>query len=167
MDEKIKDTDITIENGVASWDMIFHGAVGGSYMGNFKFRCFLTPMQLIEADRDFRELIGTNAQFAATNAENVAYALAQLKQRVLESPPFWRENAGRFGGGGIKDMDVLDLVLEAAVASEVKFRKELTQRHEESINRIKELMEKRKEQEKINQELADEKQEEKPKKAKK
>lgn len=153
MDEKIKESDITIENDVATWDIIHHGAVGGTYLGTFKFRCFLTPMQVVEADRDFRELLGPNAQFAAQNSENIAYALAQLKHRVLESPPFWTDSGFRFKGGGIKDLDVIDLVLEAAVMSEVKYRKQLADRHAEAIDRIKKTIEDRKDREKLEEEF--------------
>lgn len=163
MEEKVKESDITLENDVATWDLLYHGAIAGSYMGTFKFRCFMTPMQLLEADRDYRELLGTNASFAATEADNVAYCLAQLKQRIIESPPFWKEGGGRFPGGALKDLEILNLVLEAAVQAEVKYRKALTQRHEDAINRMKAHMEKRKEMEKINDEIQEDKGQEAPK----
>jgi len=153
MDEKVKQSDITLENDVGVWNLIHHGGIAGSYLGQFKFRCFLTPMQTIEADKDFRDLLGPNASFAASNVENTAYALAQLRQRIVSAPPFWTEGAGRYGGGGIKDQDVLEFVLEAAVVAEVKFRKELAVRHEAALDGIKKLMEKRREEEKVNQEF--------------
>jgi hypothetical protein len=156
MEEKVKESDITIENDTASWGITYQGQIGGTYLGVFRFRTFLTPAQLLEADRDFRELLGPNAQFAATNAENIAYALAQLKQRIIESPPFWRETSSRFGGSSVKDLDCLDLVLEAAVASEIKYRKLLAIRHEEALKKLQAVVEKRKEQDKINEEFAKE-----------
>jgi hypothetical protein len=159
MNEKVKPSDIMIENDIGSWNLLHHGGIAGSYMGLFKFRCFLTPLQIVEADKDFRDLLGPNAAFAASNAENVAYALAQLRQRIVSAPPFWTEGAGRYGGGGIKDHDILDLVLEAAVTAEIKFRADLTKRHEEAIDRIKALMEKRKKDEVVNEEFEDAKKE--------
>jgi hypothetical protein len=155
-DEKVKDSEITLENDTAVWHLSFQGQVGGTYLGTFKFRTFLTPSQVLDADRDFRELIGPNAQFAATNAENIAYALAQLRHRVIESPPFWKEGSSRFPGSNVKDLECLELVLEAAIASEVKYRKAIAERHAESIKKIQAMMEKRKEEEKINQEFAKE-----------
>ncbi len=155
MDEKVKESDVTLEaNAVASWDMVHHGAVGGTYMGTFKFKCYLNPIQLIEADRDFRELLGPNSQFAATNAENIAYSLAQLKQRVISAPPFWTETYSRFPGGGVKDIDVLELVLEAAIVAEVKYRKDLNKKHEDAISRIKQTIENRQKAEAEAREIA-------------
>ena len=155
MESRVKESDITINDGTASWSLVHHGALGGTYMGLFRFRCFMTPLQTLEADRDFRELLGPNAAFAATNSENIAYSLAQLKQRILEAPPFWMENATRYGGGGLKDLEVLDLVLEAAVVAELKYRKEIADRHQDAIKRIQKTMDKRLEEEKINAEFAE------------
>lgn len=160
MEEKVKDSEITIENETAIYHLNYQGEVGGTYLGTFKFRTFLTPAQALDADRDFRELLGPNANFAATNAENIAYALAQLKQRIIEAPPFWSTNAGRFGGSSVKDLGCLDLVLEAAVASEVKFRKEMTKRHEDSLKRLQAILDKRKDEEKINEEFSKEQKDE-------
>lgn len=164
MEDKVKDSDITIENDTAIWHLSHQGQVGGTYLGIFKFKTYLTPAQVLEADRDFRELLGPNSQFAATNAENIAYSLAQLKQRVTESPPFWRDNAGRFPGSSVKDLDCLDLVLEAAISAEVKYRKLVSQRHDDALKKLQAIVDKRNEQEKINEEFENE--EEKPKKTK-
>ena len=153
MESKVKESDITLTNDEATWDLVYHGPIGGTYMGRFKFRCFLTPMHALEADRDFRELLGPNAQFAITNSENIAYSLSQLRQRVIEAPPFWYENTGRFGGGGVKDLGILDIVLDAAVSAEVKYRQELKKRHEDAIARVNKEIERRQKEEEINKEI--------------
>lgn len=157
MEEKVKESDIIIENETAIWSLNHQGQVGGTYLGIFKFRTFLTPAQILEADRDFRELLGPSAQFAATHAENIAYSLAQLKQRIIESPPFWRDGNSRFGGASIKDIDCLDLVLEASIVSEVKYRKMLSERHEQALKRLQAIIDKKKEEDQINREIEESK----------
>jgi hypothetical protein len=158
MEDTVKESDITIENDTALWSITHQGEIGGTYLGTFRFKTFLTPSQVLEADRDFRELIGPNAQFAATNAENIAYALAQLKQRVIDSPPFWKDGS-RFPGSSIKDLDALQLVLEASIMAEVKYRKVLTEKHENDLKRLKSIMDKKAEMEKINEEFKEKKDE--------
>lgn len=145
---EVLDSDISLntEEGTATWNLTFQGRMGGTYMGTFKFRCSLTPTQYLDADRDFRDLLGKNAELAGTHAEDVAYSLAQLRQRVMEAPPFWNDG-GRYGGGGVKDHDVLSKVLNAAIASELKLRKELEERHEKAINQLKEFLESKKKKE--------------------
>lgn len=157
METKVKESDISIENETALWQLNFQGQIGGTYLGLFRFKTFLTPAQVIDADRDFRELMGPNLQYAATNAENIAYALAQLKHRVIESPPFWRDGSSRFPGSSVKDLECLELVLEAAIACELKYRKEIAKKHEESLKKLQAVIEKRKVEEKINEEFKEEK----------
>jgi hypothetical protein len=118
----------------------------------FKFLCSLNPIQYIEADKDYRELLGKNAEFVSTHADTIAYALAQLRQRVLDAPPFWYEKGTRYGGSGLKDHEILEVILEAAVKSEVKYRQELQKKHEEAINKLKEALDKRKLNEEIKKE---------------
>lgn len=154
--EKVKESEVRLDqNGVASWDINYHGDVSGTYLGTFRFRCSLTPLQYVDADRDFRDLLGTNAQFASTHAENLAYALAQLRHRIIEAPPFWTDGGGRYGGAAVKDHDVIDLVLEAAVQSELKYRSELRKRHAEAIEKIKKQVEDKDNVDKITAEMAE------------
>ena len=172
----IQDKDILIDNGLATWAINTAEPIGGTYMGNFQFRCVLSPLQIIDADRDYRDLLGPNPALANATAEGLAYALSQLKQRIIKSPPFWTETAARFGGSHVKDTNVIDLVLRAAFQAEIKYRQELKEDHLKATARLKEALakkyEKEDEEEKINNEFNELDQlqdlpEDKPKKKKK
>lgn len=139
--------------GVAIWELDAFGAIGGTYKGKFKFRTALSPIQEIDADRDYRELLGKNSEFASGHTENLAYILAQLKYRVLEAPPFWNDGMSRFPGGQVKDIEILELIMRAAVESEGKFRKSLKEKHKQSLERLQKVMEDRIEQERLTEEL--------------
>lgn len=141
------------QEGVGSWEIDILGKIGGAYKGLFKFRTVLSPIQLIEADRDYRELLGKNAEFAETHVENMAYTLTQLKHRILSAPPFWNDGS-RFPGGHIRDDEIISAVYEAAVISEKKFRDLLTQKHKSSIERLKKVIEEQEATEKADLELA-------------
>jgi hypothetical protein len=146
LNEKVNENDISVnlEDGTATYNLRHHGQISGTYMGVFRFLCSLNPIQYIEADKDYRELLGKNAEFASTHADTVAYALAQLRQRVIDAPSFWNEKGSRYGGSNLKDHEILEIILEAAVKSEVKYRQELHKKHEEAISKIKAALDKRK-----------------------
>jgi len=137
-----EDVRVNLDDGTAYYNLTHTGKIGGLYVGAFRFHCSLTPLQYLEADRDYRNLLGENASLATTHADNIAYALAQLKQRVLEAPPFWNSAGGRFGGGHIKDHDLIDLLLEAAVQAEMNYRKALEERHADALKRLQAQVEK-------------------------
>lgn len=144
----VEENDVTIDaHGVASWDLNIFAPIGGTYMGHFKFRTVLSPLQEIEADRDYRDLLGKNAEFAATYVENFAYALAQLRQRVISAPPFWMDGISKFPGSQIRDKEVLEVVLEAAVTAEVKYRKSLSDKHKTAVERLAKALEKKEQEE--------------------
>jgi hypothetical protein len=135
-------TDIQIDNNVARWDISTNGDINGLYTGTFVFRCFLTPTQKLAAGRDFRELIGPNNIQASDHEDNLAFTLSQLKHRVLTAPPFWSSSVGMNGlHGDIPDEKVLDVILEAALASEFKHSAILQEKREKELERAKKLTE--------------------------
>lgn len=140
------------EAGNALWEINMVGPIGGTYQGLFTFRTVLSPMHLIEADRDYRDLLGKNAEFAATHVENLAYTLTQLNQRIIKYPPFWNDGVAKFPGSHIRDLEVIQAVYEASVVAETKFRAQLKEKHKASIERIKEALE---EQERLDKEDAE------------
>jgi hypothetical protein len=138
----IREEDIAIDSqGIASWDINIAAPIGGTYQGTFKFRTGLSPLQEIEADRDYRDLLGKNAEFAATHIENLAYSLAQLRQRVVAGPPFWFDGISKFPGSQVRDAEVLQEVFEAAVASEVKYRNTVKEKHKAAIQKLSRALE--------------------------
>lgn len=143
-DKKIKDLqkEIVINGTTASWEMRMEGAIQGTYSGTFVFRCFLTPTQRLAAGREHRELLGTNPQLASEHDDNLAFTLSQLKYRIISAPPFWTSTLQLNNvAGDIPDTDVIDRVLDAAVAAELKYREQLKQKKQEAIERAKKAAE--------------------------
>lgn len=144
----IEENEISIDSqGVASWDLNMSAPLGGTYQGVFKFRTLLSPLQEIEADRDFRDLLGKNAEFASTHIETLAYAVAQLRYRVISGPPFWFDGVSKFPGSQVKDQEILQAVFEAAAAAELKYRKIIKDKHEIAIKRLASTIEKKQQEE--------------------
>lgn len=152
---QLTENDIVIEGSNAVFDLNMTAPVGGTYMGTFKFRCVLSPLQIIDADRDYRDLIGNQPSLVSETADNLAFSLSQLKQRVIVSPSFWTENSGRFPGGGVKDFEIISKVLEAAFLAENKYRRLLQEKHETAIKRLQSAIERKKELEETEAQLAE------------
>jgi hypothetical protein len=134
------DSKIAIEGTEATWRINDEGPINGKYIGTFKFRCFLLPTQRIAANREYREMLGGNPTLTPEHEDSLAYALTQLKYRVISYPPFW-EGEEKPVLGDIADTDIIALVLRAAVAAEVKYRKQLDEKKKAAIQRAKEAAE--------------------------
>lgn len=110
-----------------------------SYMGTFKVKCLLSPLEMIAADKRYRDLLGANSHLAQENIRQQAFALAELEQRVIDMPPFWENDS--LPGGHIKDANVLLHVLDQAVEAQEKYinikEQELKDRQERLTKAIK------------------------------
>lgn len=104
-----------------------------TYLGKFKVKCALTPLDHINADKLNRELLGANLSMASDRAMNLAFALSQLKYRVIESPPFWQTADLP---GNIEDDNIIFEVLNRAIEAEEKY---LQRKSEDAENAEKEL----------------------------
>lgn len=134
----LKRSDLVIEGNHATWHINARGKIQGTYTGVFKFKCFLSPTERLAAGRLYRELLGPNAALAFKQEDNIAFSLAQLKYRVVEGPPFWSSTVGINGlEGDIPDESVIDEILEAAVACELKYMALIEERKKEAIKRAK------------------------------
>jgi len=124
--------DITLEGSFATWTMKMEGAILGTYSGIFKFKCFLTPTQAIAANREYRAILGEFPILVPEYESNLAYALSQLKHRIVSAPPFWSSSIQSSGlEGDIPDNNVLMAVLDAALRSELKFKEKLLEKKNE------------------------------------
>lgn len=128
-----KRTDIIIEGTTASWSINLEGEVSGTYTGTFRFRCFLNPTQKIAANREMRSLLGEHPMLVPEHESFLAYALSQLKYRVISAPPFWNSNDGY--SGDIPDTNIITEILNAAIDSELKYKGQLNERKLEALNR--------------------------------
>lgn len=128
--------DLKIENGVATWEMRMDGTVAGTYVGVFKFRCYLTPTQRIAAGTEQRALLGSNMALADVHESFLAYALTQLKQRIVSAPPFWTSaNPTSSLPGDIPDEEIIEAVLDAAIRAELLYKQQLKDKKEASLVR--------------------------------
>lgn len=134
MEEKER-TDIIIEGNTGLWEMRVDGDIQGTYIGTFRFKTFLTPLQQIAANRDYRELIGPNPTMVPEHESFLAYALTQLKYRIVTAPPFWASSQSGGINGDIPDENVISAVLDAAIGTEVKYKNQLKKRKEEALSR--------------------------------
>lgn len=128
-------SDIMIEGNTATWSFRLDGDIHGTYSGTFRFRCYLSPLQRIAADRERRELLGNHPEYASEHESFLAYSLTQLKYRIITAPPFWSsQNPGPMGGD-IADENIINAVIDAAVGAEIKYREQLKKRKDDALNR--------------------------------
>lgn len=141
-DKEVQRTDIIIEGSTARWEISLEGDIQGLYTGSFRFRCFLSPTQHLAASREYRHLLGDNPTLVLTYDDNLAYALSQLKYRVIEAPPFWNSTVQTNGmPGDIPDAKVLDAILQAAVDAELLYRAQLKKKKAEALDKAKKAAE--------------------------
>lgn len=120
-------SDFSFDGSLASFD--YHGVgnqTNTTYMGNFVTKCVLSPMDHIKADRLYRELIGSvNPHLASKETTNYAFALSQLKVRLVEFPDFFKNK--ELDGSHLDSNILIDLVNKAIDAQE-EYKEELDQR---------------------------------------
>lgn len=92
-----------------------------SFMGVFRFKCVISPIDYLKTDRLYRELLGSiNPHLASKDAQNFAFALSQLKFRIVESPDFFKNKEI---DGGHLDKNILIDLINLAVDAEQEFKK--------------------------------------------
>lgn len=129
-----------IEDGYGIFDINLVGEhTNNTYMGNFRCKCLLSPMEQIKADKMYRDLLGNNSHLASNHVSQLCYALSQLRFRLVEYPPFW-EGSGILGSH-IEDeaviLSVLENALEAAALFVEERQKELVEKQEILANLIR------------------------------
>lgn len=106
------------------------GESNESYVGEFKVKLILSPLETLAIDRDYRELIGPiNPLMASNDANNIAFALSNLKHRILAYPSFWK---GSGYDGGHLPKSVLYKILDLSIECQDKFK----QLKQEEMNKI-------------------------------
>lgn len=134
--------DIVLKGNVGLWEISEIGDILGTYTGQFEFRTYLTPTQKLAASRLYRELLGPNPSIALQSDDDNAFALAQLKYRVVSAPPFWASSVSTAGiPGDLPDSTVLLKILDAAVATELKYKEHMKEKRIEALKKAKEVAE--------------------------
>lgn len=127
-----------IEGNTATFDIAIQDDLTmETYMGNFKVKCFLNPLETIRADRIYRELIGaTNSVMAGDTAQNYAFAISQLSVRIIDCPDFFKNpNAPELYGSHMPEK-VLIGVLNNSIDSETVFREQQKKAFENTQKRL-------------------------------
>lgn len=132
----MKSSDIKIEGNVATWTINSIGSVNGTYIGTFQFKCILDPLQQLAIGRDYRNLLGPNPSLASEHETFLAFALSQLKYRIISYPPFWKDGISEFDGN-LLDEEIITEVLNAAINAEAQYKEQLKKRKEDSIKKSK------------------------------
>lgn len=107
-----------------------------TYEGPFKVKSGLSPFDELSASRDMRALLGEHGVQALDHEINLAYALAQLRYRVIDAPSFWTEKTRDGYGGADIDSNIIITVLNMAVEAEVQSAKRLK---EEAKKRLQQM----------------------------
>lgn len=137
----VKSDDIILQGDIALWEIRLEGTISGTYAGIFKFKCYLTPLQQIAAGKEQRALLGELAALAPEHQSFLAYALTQLKYRIVSAPPFWNSvSPSSSYGGDLPDEDILEKVLDAAIRSELKYKEQIQIRKEKALKQTEELI---------------------------
>lgn len=131
--------EILLSGNEATWHMSMLGAIEGTYVGTFKFRCYLSPIEKIAANREYRELMGEQMLLAPEHEANLAYAITQLKYRVISAPPFWTSNSV---AGNIPEYEVIMAVLDASMEAELHFREKKKEDKKKDLDRARAAAEK-------------------------
>lgn len=119
-----------------------HSSVGNTsgetYMGDFIFRVGLNPMMVIESDRYYRELLGGNPLVATTAAQEMAFAVSQLKYRVIKAPAWWESVFDP--ESNFFDYGLLIEVLNKAIEAENSFKEQTQERLKQTQERVSKMI---------------------------
>lgn len=132
---KITRNDIAIVSNLATFSVNHEGALAGSYIGQFVFKCFLLPYERLSASKEKRDLLGEFGVAATAYEQNLALALSELKYRIVQAPPFWTQNNML---GNIADSDLIFKVYEAAMDSQEMY----LEQKEENKKKMLEILQK-------------------------
>ena len=123
-------SDFRFEGSVANYDYQGVGSQSNTtYMGQFRFKCILSPLDQIKADRLYRELIGSiNPHLASKETTNYAFALSQLKVRLVSFPDFFKNDEL---DGSHLDSNILIELVNVAIDAQEEYKKDLDARLQE------------------------------------
>ena len=110
-----------------------------TYKGQFKVKCVLSPLEYVQADSFYRELLGKhNPHLVSEYVGQLCYALSQIKYRVMEYPAWFKGN--KTGMLGDIDDTILLYVLDKIVDAEAKYREGIEERYNKARESVKKAM---------------------------
>jgi len=134
----MKDTVLSINgDGTATFNIsIIGNRTMIPYFGNFKIKCLLNANEYVKANKEFSDQMGLNGSI--NEAEEISFALIQLRHRLLETPPFWKSENGVINGGDLEDYNVITHIFNTCMEAEKQYKEMM----EENYNKTKEKVEK-------------------------
>ena len=133
--------DIDYNMGTAEFFVNLEAAADKStYKGNFKVKCVLSPLDYIQSDGTYRELLGkTNPQFANEYVAQFAYALSQLKYIIISNPSWFDNSVNGIKGSNVDDRILLH-GLDKAIQAEEQYRKGIEEKYKKAKDDVKEAI---------------------------
>lgn len=133
----MQDEEIVISGNIATYAMSpTQSEILGTCNGTFTFKTFLTPLEELQAGRELRALLGELGNQASAKEIDCAFALVQLKYRVIKSPPFWSSTLQDSDySGNIPDGNIIGIILNKAMNAEVLYKEKLFNEREELLNK--------------------------------
>lgn len=117
---------------------------GGSnrqtYKGIFKVKCILNPLEYLQSDALYRQLLGKdNPQYASEYVSQLCYALSQLKYRIIDCPDWFNNKETGIKGSSIDD-NILLYVLDKAVECEEEYREGIKEKFKKARKEVQEAV---------------------------
>lgn len=110
------------------------------HKGVFKVKCVLSPLEYINSDAFYRQLLGKhNPQFASDYVNQLCYALSQLKYRIIDAPE-WFDNKETGVIGSSVDDNILLHVLDKAVEIESEYREGVVEQYKAAKEEVVEAI---------------------------
>lgn len=107
-----------------------------TYKGAFKAKCILSPLEYIQADSYYRELVGkSNPHLVSDYVGQLCYALSQIKFRLIEYPEWFKGK--KTGIVGDIDDSILLYVLDKIIDIEQKYREGIEERYKKAREHVK------------------------------
>lgn len=112
-----------------------------TYKGVFKVKCIMSPLEYINSDALYRELLGkTNPQLATKYVNELCYTIAQLKYRIMEAPAWYKNSGGGVDGSHLED-SVLFSILDKAIEAEMDYRKGIEEKYTKAKEEVRKAVE--------------------------
>ena len=131
-----QDNEITITGNIATYVMPpTSSEILGTCTGTFQFKTYLTPLEEIQAGKELRALLGDLGSQASEKEIDCAFALVQLKYRVIKSPPFWSSTLQDSPySGNIPDGNIIGMIINKAMRAETMYKELLFNERETILN---------------------------------
>jgi hypothetical protein len=113
-----------------------------TWSGIFRVKGGLSPFDELLAGKDMRSLLGIEAATATDHEINLAFALSNLKYRIIDAPDFWIAKSREGYGGADLDNNIIMLVLEMAINAEVETRKRLRKEARQRLDELEKALDK-------------------------